>query len=371
MSIKRKNDRKKKPKIKSEKEKFLEQISTQEKAIFDLEQILEMARSLNSVLNFDRLIEAILYGVMAQLKTLGAAIFTKKTFDDEVFVLNRNYYGFDIDHNILYSVDACHPMIKILEKEKYGICIHEIKKLLEHDNIIDSIIKMEPSFFILLKARNNIIGFLLLGKRINANSCFTDYEKKIVEHIASIAAIAINNSLLFEMTTIDIMTNLKLKHYFYTILTEKIENFNTVIAYKNTISILMMDMDFFKTINDTYGHAAGDMVLQEVAKIIKGCTRCTDIAARYGGEEFVMLLDNTDTAHAAEIAERIRKHVEDTVIIYDGKEIKTTISIGISSHLHDFESPHDLVGRADKALYESKQNGRNCTTISPKNLPIT
>nr|WP_253692776.1 MULTISPECIES: diguanylate cyclase DgcA [unclassified Treponema] len=349
--------------------KYADKIFHQEKEIFDLKQLLQISKSLNSVLEFDRLIEAILYVVMAQLKTFGAAIFTKKSFDDNVFVLNRDHYGFDISHDIQYSISIDHPLISFLDKSDSGFTPDEIGKNIKTDKVVEALFGLKPSFFVPLKAKNRMIGFLLLAEKMESSHQFTDYEKNIIENIASLAAIAINNSQLLEMTTTDIMTHLKLKHYFFTLLMERLDIINSSGGKKEPVSILMIDIDFFKKINDTYGHAAGDSVLEETARIIKSCTRCADTAARYGGEEFVVMLNNTPANDALTIAERIRKSVEDKVVLYDGKQVKVTISIGVSSYNFDLEPAKSLVDRADKALYESKQNGRNRVTLSQNNLP--
>ncbi|EMB21527.1 sensor domain-containing diguanylate cyclase [Treponema denticola] len=349
--------------------KYADKILHQEKEIFDLKQLLQISKSLNSVLEFDRLIEAILYIVMAQLKTLGAAIFTKKSFDDNLFVLNRDHYGFDIIRDAQYSINVDHPLINFLDKSDSGCTPDEISKNIKTDKIVKDLFSLSPSFFVPLKAKNRMIGFLLLGEKMESSHQFTDYEKNIIENIASLAAIAINNSQLLEMTTTDIMTHLKLKHYFFTLLMEHLYTINSSGEKKETLSILMIDIDFFKNINDTYGHAAGDIVLEEVAKIIKSCTRNADTAARYGGEEFVVMLNNTSASAAMAVAERIRKSVEEKSIMYDGKKINVTISIGVSSYNFDLESAKSIVERADKALYESKQNGRNRVTLSKNNLP--
>ncbi len=349
--------------------KYADKILHQEKEIFDLKQLLQISKSLNSVLEFDRLIEAILYIVMAQLKTLGAAIFTKKSFDDNLFVLNRDHYGFDIIRDAQYSINVDHPLINFLDKSDSGCTPDEISKNIKTDKIVKDLFSLSPSFFVPLKAKNRMIGFLLLGEKMESSHQFTDYEKNIIENIASLAAIAINNSQLLEMTTTDIMTHLKLKHYFFTLLMEHLYTINSSGEKKETLSILMIDIDFFKNINDTYGHAAGDIVLEEVAKIIKSCTRNADTAARYGGEEFVVMLNNTSASAAMAVAERIRKSVEEKSIMYDGKKINVTISIGVSSYNFDLESAKSIVERADKALYESKQNGRNSVTLSKNNLP--
>lgn len=349
--------------------KYADKILHQEKEIFDLKQLLQISKSLNSVLEFDRLIEAILYIVMVQLKTLGASIFTKKSFDDNLFVLNRDHYGFDIIRDAQYSINVDHPLINFLDKSDSGCTPDEISKNIKTDKIVKDLFSLSPSFFVPLKAKNRMIGFLLLGEKMESSHQFTDYEKNIIENIASLAAIAINNSQLLEMTTTDIMTHLKLKHYFFTLLMEHLYTINSSGEKKETLSILMIDIDFFKNINDTYGHAAGDIVLEEVAKIIKSCTRNADTAARYGGEEFVVMLNNTSASAAMAVAERIRKSVEEKSIMYDGKKINVTISIGVSSYNFDLESAKSIVERADKALYESKQNGRNRVTLSKNNLP--
>ncbi|MGI5083957.1 diguanylate cyclase DgcA [Treponema putidum] len=349
--------------------KYTDKIFHQEKEIFDLKQLLQISKSLNSVLEFDRLIEAILYIVMAQLKTLGAAIFTKKSFDDNNFVLNRDHYGFDISRDIQYSINTDHPLISFLNKSNSGFTPDEIGKNIKTDKIIEDLFSLRPSFLVPLKAKNRMVGFLLLGERMENSHKFTDYEKNIIENIASLAAIAINNSQLLEMTTTDIMTHLKLKHYFFTLLMERLDIINSSKTKEETLSILMIDIDFFKKINDTYGHSAGDIILEETARIIKSCTRSADTAARYGGEEFVVMLSNTPANDAMAIAERIRKSIERNVILYNDKQIKITVSTGVSSYNFDLEPAKSLVDRADKALYESKQNGRNCVTLSENNLP--
>ena len=352
----------------TDNKKYTDKIFHQEKEIFDLKQLLQISKSLNSVLEFDRLIEAILYIVMAQLKTFGAAIFTKKSFADNLFVLNRDHYGFDISRDVQYSINVDHPLINFLDKSDSGHTPDEIRQNIETDKIVQDLFSLKPSFFVPLKAKNRMIGFLLLGEKMERSHEFTDYEKNIIENIASLAAIAINNSQLLEMSTTDIMTHLKLKHYFFTLLMERLDTINSSDS-KDYLSILMLDIDFFKKVNDTYGHAVGDIVLEEVARIIKSCTRNVDTAARYGGEEFVVMFNNTTPSAAMTIAERIRKLIEDKVILYDGQNIEVTISIGVSSYNFDNESAKSIVERADNALYESKRNGRNCVTLSEKNLP--
>jgi len=134
------------------------------------------------------------------------------------------------------------------------------------------------------------------------------------------------------------------------------------VREKTSISVLMMDIDKFKNYNDTYGHQQGDEVLKTFADVcMKTLLRPVDFAARWGGEEFVILLPDTDLNGAAEVAERVRKNVEDTVIhTEDGAETGITVSIGVNSLIPDSGAlTDDFIKKADQALYKAKESGRN------------
>jgi len=332
-----------------------------EKQIYDLKQLLEISKSLNSVIDFSTLIEAILYTCMGQMKTLGVAIFTKKNFDANSFNLNRNYCGFELQNDFDYAFAEGHPLIALLNAKNACITVDDIRQHLEIDPPLQALMALEPTLIVPLKAKTHISGMLVLGEQITAEP-YSPYEKEHIINIASLAAIAISNAALLEMTTTDMMTHLKMKHYFYTVLMEKLEMSD---AQKMPLSILMLDIDFFKRFNDTHGHACGDVVLQMVAKVIQQNTRNQDMAARYGGEEFVVMLCDTPIATAHKIAERIRTSIENLDILYDGKHLTLTLSIGVAQFKpHVDTTAKNLVDRADKALYNSKQTGRNKVSIS-------
>ena len=132
---------------------------------------------------------------------------------------------------------------------------------------------------------------------------------------------------------------------------------------KLNVSLIIVDIDFFKKVNDTYGHAAGDEVLRTVAGIIKQALRESDIPSRYGGEEFAVLLPFTHIEEAKIVGERLRKAVESAPIpINQDNENAMNINVTISMGLAEFngtETGEALFERADKALYEAKENGRN------------
>lgn len=131
------------------------------------------------------------------------------------------------------------------------------------------------------------------------------------------------------------------------------------------LSLVTFDIDHFKKVNDTYGHPGGDYVLKELSHIvISKLIRSNDFFARYGGEEFVLLLSGSSAKVAGEVGERIRQTIEAHDFVFEGKKIIVTISVGIATKLPHESEWTQLYERADKALYHSKQNGRNRTTLA-------
>jgi diguanylate cyclase (GGDEF)-like protein len=162
----------------------------------------------------------------------------------------------------------------------------------------------------------------------------------------------------------DGLTGLYNRRYFEERLDEEIHRSR---RYDRPMSIIMIDIDFFKQFNDTCGHLKGDDVLRQLSHILQDHTRETDITARYGGEEFVMILPETSLESSRMLGERIRQAVDKAV--FEGEERipakKITVSIGVSC-LTDDEGGHDALDRADRALYKSKQAGKNLVTVLTK-----
>ncbi|AIF97752.1 MAG TPA: sensor domain-containing diguanylate cyclase [Alteromonas australica] len=122
---------------------------------------------------------------------------------------------------------------------------------------------------------------------------------------------------------------------------------------------LMLDIDHFKKVNDTYGHQAGDSVIQSLAHLIKRCVRETDLAGRYGGEEFAVILTDSAVDNAVTVAERLRRLAEHSQVEHEGQIIKFNISVGLAEFSPLCDSPMEWLERADQALYQAKQTGRN------------
>lgn len=165
---------------------------------------------------------------------------------------------------------------------------------------------------------------------------------------------------IYRAATIDAGTQIFNKKY----LLESLDvEFKSAQAYQKPLSLIYYDLDFFKKMNDTNGHNAGDFILKECAVVVSKVIRKDDIFGRFGGEEFCIILPGTDAKTALDLAERIRKAVDAHVFHFDGKALKQTLSIGISQMTRAMQMPKDLLDEADQKLYKSKTDGRNRVTV--------
>jgi diguanylate cyclase (GGDEF)-like protein len=137
------------------------------------------------------------------------------------------------------------------------------------------------------------------------------------------------------------------------------QEFSRAQRYERALSVLMLDIDHFKRINDTYGHQVGDVVIQEIAAVLKGTLRETDFIGRYGGEEFAVILPETSLEQAFEVAERIRCQISDRLIVNDSTNLQVTVSLGIATLKAGMGTIDEMLKQADQALYQAKFNGRN------------
>lgn len=187
-----------------------------------------------------------------------------------------------------------------------------------------------------------------------------DYLEQLTRQAAATINRANTYSTILQYATLDALTNLNNRRQFETRLGQEI---SITKRQNNPLCAMMIDIDFFKKVNDTYGHAAGDEVLRTVASIIKEQLRESDIPARYGGEEFAVLLPFTKIEEAQIVGERLRKAVEAHPVRVDNVEIAVTISMGLAEY-NRVETGEELFERADKALYEAKKGGRNRVCIN-------
>jgi diguanylate cyclase (GGDEF)-like protein len=214
----------------------------------------------------------------------------------------------------------------------------------------------------ILDEEQRILG--LLSIESDAPNQFAGETEKYLSTLLGNASVAIERAQLYQkmemLASTDGLTLLYNHRTFQEQLAKEVQRSR---RYQRPLSLLMMDIDHFKSFNDTYGHPVGDCVLQEISKCISQSIRVNDIAARYGGEEFAVIIPETAGEGAMIIAERVRRTVEQRTIVSLDKQLHVTISLGCAVMPIHATAQQPLIDAADKALYYSKEHGRNRSTI--------
>lgn len=210
-----------------------------------------------------------------------------------------------------------------------------------------------------LTAQKKIIGMLALFQY--QSPAFVRDAGTILALVQNQVTIVIDNARLYEaarqLAITDGLTRIY-NHRFFQELFEK--EYKRSDRYNTIFSLIMLDIDHFKKVNDTYGHLCGDEILKGLAVLIKSCLRSMDIVARYGGEEFAVLLPETNGPEAYQTAERIRRAVEETTFMGTDQGLKVTVSQGVATYPSEgVQERQDIIAKADGALYEAKETGRN------------
>lgn len=214
-----------------------------------------------------------------------------------------------------------------------------------------------------MRRGGRVVGAILV--RASRPYTYTDADRSALELLGATAAIAIDNALLFadarRHATIDELTGVWNRRSFFENAGREFQRSQRTLR---PLAILMFDVDHFKAVNDTYGHAAGDQVLRGLAERCRSQLRVIDIMGRYGGEEFAAALPETDIEAAEHIAERLRIIVENTSFVTAQGSISLTISVGVAVYNPDDQTTLDaVIDRADRALYLAKRSGRNCVRV--------
>ena len=178
----------------------------------------------------------------------------------------------------------------------------------------------------------------------------------IVKFLSGLDAEAKYHEEIYRMTIVDGLTQIHNKRYLFEALEKELIRAR---RYERELSLIIFDIDFFKRINDQYGHLAGDHVLRELARAVQERIRRDEVFARYGGEEFVIVLPETGLGGANALAEDLRERVATHAFVFQGERIPVTISIGCAQLSKEDRAATDLIQRADEKLYEAKRGGRN------------
>lgn len=324
---------------------------------------LETSRYLSSILDLDELLEKIMDKAIELLGAEKGILFLypeDRRFPHELEVrVSRNVECIETDQNTFFTSRS---VIKKVEQEKEPLIIE--------DAVTDNAFKDQASVInyslrsvlcVPIQHRNTLLGVIYLDNRM-ISGLFNREDLWVLELISSQAGVSIENARLFKESVMDALTSIYNRAYFDNFLLHSAE-----AAWKDNkkLSLMLIDVDKFKTFNDTYGHQVGDTVLQSVAQVIRNKARKHDVAARYGGDEFAVILPDTEKKEAGVIGKEINRAVREHKVIHKtgtGTHIlNITVSVGVAEMTDNDRTA--LVKNADKALYQVKKLGRNCVVV--------
>jgi len=333
----------------------------------DIKIIGEIGQKITSTLDIKKVLNMVYKNIQ---KLMDAHVFGICLYDNEV---GR------IDFKILIEQGKRLPLYHVMidnEKSYAAKCIREKKEICINNLIVDNnhqlrIGASEDKF----KSQSVIYYPLIMGDTVVGAITVQSYKEnaysersiEMIKALASYIAIALNNSQKSEELKIktneleiisktDVLTGLYNRRHIMSKIEEESVRYE---RSERDFSIVLLDIDYFKNINDIYGHDCGDVILVKVTKIMKKLIRKQDVLARWGGEEFLLLLPETNEEGASSLCERVRATVESTNFVYNKKKIKLTLTFGIAQY-SDNLSVDTTINNADKALYCGKNKGRNC-----------
>jgi len=211
-----------------------------------------------------------------------------------------------------------------------------------------------------LEAEKKVLGVISVASQ--QPQAFSEQDEEMLRALGQQLVGALEKARLYELATIDGLTGLLNAR---AVRARLAEVFAKTLADNGQMGVLMFDIDFFKKVNDTYGHEVGNEVLQYLSKLVRSKLRDTDIAGRYGGEEFIVILPQTPVKGALDVAERLRRHIAARPVPTTAGELPITASFGVAYlPMPGVTTPDKLVEVSDQALYASKRNGRNRVTLA-------
>ncbi|MDD2715923.1 MAG: diguanylate cyclase [Candidatus Wallbacteria bacterium] len=331
--------------------------------IYEITTLYKIAQLVNFENNSETLLKKILAETCIALKSEKASIYLLNPQTDELGM--RMVFG--VPEGMIKQRVFLHLgegiAGKVL-KEGEGIIINEGEHhpLFKKPENTDVKFEIRNLMCVPLKMKDSAFGVLNVTNTKEA-SVYTESDFNLLTAIASQVAINIENTKLYELSVTDGLTRLHVHRYMQVRLEEEMVRAR---RYKHQLSFLLMDIDFFKKFNDTYGHQTGDLVLKAVAEAVNITVRQNvDITARYGGEEFAVIAPECNSTDAVNLAERIRKRIEETPLKTSRYgELKITLSIGVATYPVNSLSKSDLIAAADEALYKAKHEGRNRVCLS-------
>lgn len=252
------------------------------------------------------------------------------------------------------------PALTALENMPHNIKISKSSQVVNKDVL--SLLHLDDFIALPLRGKDSVHGVLIADNPISKKEIDKD-DVRILSLFTNQAGLAIDNSKHYEdtkkLTQLDSLTFLYNHGTFQQSLKRELMK---AARYKSNLSIILIDIDYFKKFNDEYGHQAGDEILRQISDVLRKTSRQSDLVSRYGGEEFAIICVKTKKSDALRLAERIRTAVEKHKFSLDNNHVdwKMTVTIGLASYNPSIKDKNELIRKADEALYKGKEKGRNC-----------
>jgi diguanylate cyclase (GGDEF)-like protein len=329
-----------------------------------LEQVTPLARQINC-LEISRIADVCINSIPA---LVGASFASLYILDETSNILHLYKHNHPFLINKIVSLNQTPtPLMVMAVKSKELILVPDIEShkkpvIKKSQRVFAENYRTKNCAVVPLICQDRVVGVLNLADKMDSDQ-FNTGDIALIELFSQLVGASIGNIKLFEkiqrQATTDGLTGLVNHKTFYEILEKELWRSR---RYGGRISLIMVDVDNLKNINDAYGHRAGDKVIREISKRIKECIRQIDTAARYGGDEFAIILLNSSLEDATIVAQRMVDAVANSHTSWQKEHIQLSISVGLGQY--DAETtPEDITSRSDQALYMAKQAGKNTVRI--------
>lgn len=330
-----------------------------EKQIINLNSLVELSLVINSNLDIDNILDVMTFIFMGQLMSESISIFSTSKFEENYFTLDKYKGSEDIKSSA--KMIKSEAILDFFHSNPNPVIIN--KNLLRNElvDISDEINYLNGKIIAPLLIKDELIGIIILGAKINSAE-YTDENLDFINIACRICATALENAKLFELATYDHKTGLFMFNNFKVKAKKEIARSN---RFKKNFSLIMLDIDHFKKVNDTYGHNQGDTVLVHLSEIIRETIRDIDMPVRFGGEEFIILCPETSKEDAHILTKRLQQKIREYEFPGQSFPLKITSSFGVAEY--NYKSPKnfkELIEEVDRALYHSKNNGRDMITLA-------
>ncbi len=324
----------------------------------NLREVLEVAKQITAELDIKMITKNITYFVRSKFNTWCSFILPKDF--DSTLPIELIYEGPKLRQRKM-AFESLKPFFDFFQSAEYNqISFTQFSNDFPDKDIVNILKERDPDFFLPLRGESGILGVYVQGKKEDS-SPFTIEEIQFLTNITGFGAISIENANFYRRAITDRMTKLYNHHQFEKTLEEYIQKAEN--GEINPFSLVIFDIDHFKSFNDTYGHLQGDIIIKDIAKILLSEVRECDYPARYGGEEFIVILPDTSLDEAEKFASRLRRNIEEHEFPGDNKVLHCTVSLGVAEYSQKYvKNNSDMVSYVDRALYDSKENGRNRVT---------